>query len=147
MLTLQDSVKINVPPEQVFQWFDQFAENYTSWHPDHIKAEWLKGNGFQEGSVLYTEEMLDGNLEKLTFKTTRIVPNELIEFTLAFPESIICPGGSFSVKPDNGCSVFTAALTFRFGRLLSFLMRKRVSALKRHMKEEGENLKRILEHP
>jgi len=145
MTTLKDSVVINRPAEVVFEWFAHFAENYRAWHKDHVTARWIEGKNFEKGSVLYAEEYLGGKLEKLSFEITNCVPNELIEYKVLFPESMICSGGSFSIKPSNGGSVFTATLSFRFGGVLSKLAEKRVEAIRLHMKEEGENLKALLE--
>ena len=36
-------------------------------------------------------------------------------------------------------------LSFRFAKLFSKLAKNRVEAIKKHIKEEGENLKRLLE--
>lgn len=145
MTKLIDSIKINQPPEVVFEWFAHFAENYRDWHKDHVLAKWIKGKNFEKGSVLYAEEYLGGKLEKLSFEITNCVQNELIEYKVLFPESIICSGGSFSIKPSNGGSVFTAALSFRFGGLVSMVAKKRAEAIRQHMEEEGENLKALLE--
>lgn len=145
MTTLKDSVIINRPPEAVFEWFTHFTENYRAWHKDHVLARWVKGKNFEKGSVLYAEEYLGGRLEKLSFEITNCVPNELIEYKVLFPESIICSGGSFSIEPYNAGSVFTATLSFRFGGLLSKVARKRVEGIRVHMREEGENLKVLLE--
>ena len=145
MTTLNDSVVINRSPESVFEWFAHFAENYRSWHKDHLLARWVKGNNFEKGSVLYAEEYLGGKLEKLSFEITNCVPNELIEYKVLFPESIICSGGSFSIKPSDCGSVFTATLSFRLGGLVSMTAKKRAEAIRQHMKEEGENLKVLLE--
>ena len=90
MTTLEDSVKINRPPEVIFEWFTYFTENYRSWHKDHVTARWVKGTNFEKGAVLYAEEHLGGKLEKLSFEITGRVRNELIEYKLLFPESIIC---------------------------------------------------------
>jgi hypothetical protein len=146
MATLKDSVVINRSPEAVFEWFAHFTENYRAWHKDHVLAKWVKGQNFEKGSVLYAEEYLGGKLEKLSFEITSCVRNELIEYKVLFPESLICSGGSFSIKPSNGGSVFTAALSFRFGGLLSKVAGKRVEDIRGHMKEEGENLKMLLEN-
>ncbi len=145
MRTLEDPIKINRPPEAIFEWFAHFTENYRSWHKDHVTARWIKEKNFEKGAVLYAEEYLGGKLEKLSFEITLCVRNELIEYKVLFPESIICSGGSFSIKPSNGGSVFKAELSFRFGGLLSKVARKKVEAIKLHMKEEGENLKVLLE--
>ncbi|NPE27302.1 SRPBCC family protein [Methanococcoides sp. SA1] len=146
MLTLKDSVTINRPPEVIFEWFDHFSENYTSWHQDHVIAKWIRGSNFEKGAVLYVEEYLNGKLEKLSFEVTSLTKGELIEYKTLFPHSIICPCGSFSINPhnDNG-SVFTATLSFRFGWLFSKIAKKRIDAIKAHMREEGENLKGLLE--
>jgi len=145
MTTLIDSIKINRPPEIVFEWLAHFEENYRAWHKDHVLARWVKGRNFEKGSVLYAEEYLGGKLEKLSFEITNYVPNELIEYKVLFPESIICSGGSFLIEPSNGGSVFTATLSFRFGGVLSKFAGKRAEAIRLHMKEEGENLKALLE--
>ena len=60
--------------------------------------------------------------------------------------TLICSGGFFSIKPSNGGSIFTAALFFRFGGILSKVAKKRFEAIRLHMKEEGENLKSLLEN-
>jgi len=147
MLELQDSIIIKRPPEVVYCWFENnFVKDYKKWHPkDHILAKWLKGKGFEPGSVLYAEEYLGERIVKLTFKLIKNIPDNLIEYKVLFPESIICSGGSFLIEPHGKGSIFTATLTFRFGFILSKFFSKRVNALKRHMKEEGENLKKILE--
>ena len=146
MVTLKDSIEIDRPPEIVYEWFDQFVENYRSWHKkDHVLAKWIKGENFDKGSILYSEEYLGGKLEKMSAKVTKNVRNRSIEYRFLFPTSMICSGGSFNFKPSNGGSVFTAKLYFRFGMLLSKIFPSRLNAIKKHIKEEGENLKKLLE--
>jgi len=99
----------------------------------------------EEGSVLYIEECLHGKLHKMKFLGTKVESNERIEYKLLFPTSIICPRGSFIVEPKGQSCIFTATLSFRFGTIFSRFAQPRVEALKKHMKEEGENLKRLLE--
>jgi len=41
--------------------------------------------------------------------------------------------------------VFTATLSFRFGWFFSRFAKSRIKAIEMHMKEEGENLKKLLE--
>jgi hypothetical protein len=59
--------------------------------------------------------------------------------------SLLLPGGAFVVVPEESGSRFTATISYRFGRLTERLFQHRTAALKRHMQEEGENLKRIIE--
>jgi hypothetical protein len=146
MITIVDSIYIDRPPKEVYGWFDGFVSNYKSWHPeDHVLARWVKGAKFEPGSVLYAEEYLGSHLERLRFKVTQNLPNELIEYRVLFPESLICPGGGFRFEPKDGGCVFTAFLSFRLGWLIPKLMPSRLNALKTHMNEEGKNLKKLLE--
>jgi hypothetical protein len=58
---------------------------------------------------------------------------------------MLLPGGAFAVVSDDGGARFTATISYRFGRLTERLFKRRMATLQRHMKEEGENLKRIIE--
>ena len=145
MITLKDSIEIKTTPEKIFKFFVHFEENFHAWHPDHVECRWLKGKPFEEGSILYVEEYLHGKLHKFKFFGTKVELNKKIEYTLSFPMSIICPKGSFIIEPRRESSIFTATLSFRFGWLFSKLAKNRVDAIKKHMREEGENLKRLLE--
>lgn len=75
MTKLIDSIKINQPPEVVFEWLEHFTENYRDWHKDHVLARWVKGKNFEKGSVLYAEEYIGCKLEKLSFEITNCVRN------------------------------------------------------------------------
>ena len=146
MITLKESIKIKTTHKKFFEWFAHFAENYCSWHPDHVDCRWLKGKPFEEGSILYASEYLHGKLHKLRFKITKVEENKRIEFKNLFPESIISPKGSFIIEPKGESCIFTSTLSFRFGWLLSKFAKNEAEGIKMHMKEEGENLKRLLEN-
>lgn len=148
MTTLKYSIEINIAPEKIFNGLIRVFssdENYKAWHKDHVKCEWLKGKPFEIGSVLYVEEYLHGESHKLKIVGTLLEPNRKIEYKLLFPASIICSDGSFTIEPKEESSIFTATLSFRMGWLFSMFAKGRVEAIKKHMKEEGENLKMILE--
>lgn len=145
MIAIKDSIEIKTTPEKIFDWFVHLEENFRAWHPDHVKCCWLKGKPFEEGSILHVEEYLHGKLHKIKFRGTKVKPNKKIEYKLLFPTSIVCPKGSFIIEPKGKNCIFTATLSFRFGWLFSKLAKNRVEAVKKHMKEEGENLKRLLE--
>ena len=147
MAELKDTIIICEPPQKIYGWFiNNFAKDYKKWHQEHISAKWKKGKNFAIGSILVAEEYLGGDMEKLRFKTTKNIPNRLIEYKVLFPESIICQGGSFEFEPHQKGSRFTAMLKFRFGSVSAKIMSKKAEAIKKHMKEEGENLKKILEN-
>ena len=154
MVTLEDSIEVKATPEKVFEWLVQRFKDkasYQAWHADHVDMRWIKGEPMKEGSVAYAEEYLHGVLHKLKFRITRIVPNRLIEYAPLFPWSVLAPGNRFLIEPkgEEGC-IFTATGSLR---LPGWLFRKwnknfmdKLEATKRHMKEEGENLKRAIEN-
>lgn len=145
MITLGDSIEIKATPQKIFDWLVHFDENYKAWHPDHVECYWLKGKPAEEGSILYVEEYIHGSLHKMRLRITRIEPARRTEYKTLFPMSIICPEGSFIIEPKGASCIFTATLSLRFSKMFSRLAKDRVEALKKHMKEEGENLKRLLE--
>lgn len=150
METLTDSIEVNAPPEQVFSWLVQRMkdkESYKEWHPDHVDVRWIKGKPLHEGAVLYAEEYLHGELHKLKFVITRIVPNREIVYKALFPLSIFAPQNAFIIEPkgENSC-IFTATGSYRAGPLFKKFGRNMIDATKRHMKEEGENLKYAVEN-
>lgn len=144
MITIKDSTEIKTNPDKIFNWLKNLEKHYKEWHPDHIK--WInETGGLYKGDVVYYEEYLHGKLHKIKSKIIKIEENKKIEFKNLFPMSILSPKGSFIIDDRGKSCIFTATLSIRFGRIFSILAKSRVTALKKHMKEEGENLKRILE--
>ncbi len=153
MITLKDSIEINASADKVF---NQLVENlsnresYKLWHPEHVDLRWIKGEPVREGSILYAEEYLDGNLHKLKYRITKIVPNKLIAYSPLFPLSIIATGNSFRIvsKGENRC-VFSSEGHIRFPLWLFKMVHKshegKLIASEKHMKEEGENIKKAVE--
>lgn len=153
MITLKNSIEINASAEKVF---DQLVKNlsgsesYKLWHPEHVDLRWIKGEPVREGSILYAEEYLDGNLHKLKYRITRVVPDQLIAFAPLFPLSIIATGNSFRTlsKGENRC-VFSTEGHIRFPLWLFKRIHKchegKLVASEKHMKEEGENIKKAVE--
>ena len=103
-----------------------------------------------EGSVIYAEEYIHGKLHKFKFKILKIVPDQRIEYT---PVSrfirMFFPKNEFLIEQKKDACVFTAAGTYRVGWIGKILFNKAIekglSSVKKHMREEGENLKRLLE--
>ena len=152
-VTLTDSIEIKTTPEKVFDFLVHLVddESYRAWHPeDHVALRWLKGNPWEEGSVVYAEEYIHGKLHKLKFLVTKVVPNREIQYV---PVSRFLrryfPKNTFYIELKEETCVFTATGTYRLGWLAKTFAKKRLerglSSVKKHMKEEGENLKRILE--
>jgi hypothetical protein len=154
MLNKKFTILFNATPEKVFEWLVQRFKDkasYQAWHADHVDMRWIKGEPLKEGSIAYAEEYLHGVLHKLKFRITKIVPNRVIEYSALFPLSLLAPGNRFLIEPkgEESC-MFTATGSLRlpgwlFGKWNKNLMDK-LEATKRHMKEEGENLKRAIEN-
>jgi len=147
MITLEDSIEIKASPDRIEDWLRNVDKHYREWHPDHVKWVNLEGT-LDEGSTFHYEEYLNGRIYKSKCKVTSITRNQrtVIEFVgLPLLDRILGVGGSFIIEPKEGACVVTAAISLRFGWLISRLFSGTVEAIQIHMKEEGESLKRILE--
>jgi len=150
---LTDSIEIKTTPEKIFNFFANLVddESYRAWHPDdHVALRWIEGQPWEEGSVVYAEEYIHGKLHKLKFVVTKVIPNREIEYApVSWLLRRYSPKNTFSLQQKEGTCVFTATGTYRIGWLVKTFAKKRLerglSSVKKHMKEEGENLKRILE--
>ncbi len=152
-VTLTDSIEIKTTPEKIFDFLVHLVddESYRAWHPkDHVALRWLKGNPWEEGSVVYAEEYIHGKLHKLKFLVTKVVPNREIQYVpLSRFLRRYFPKNTFYIELKEEACVFTATGTFRVGWFVRTFANNRLnrglSSVRKHMKEEGENLKRILE--
>lgn len=148
-----DSIEIRTTPDKVYDFLCNIVddESYRAWHPkDHVTFRWLKGPPWQEGSIGYAEEYFIEKLHKLKFIVTKVVPNREISY-VPFSRFLrrYVPKMGFSIEPkDDGC-FFIATIHGRLPWLPRLIAKKRLeeglASVKKHMKEEGENLKRILE--
>ena len=152
-IVLTDSIEIITSPEKIFDFFLRIVDDtsYQAWHPkDHVAFRLIRGAPCQQGSVVYAEEYIHGKLHKLKFLIKEVVPNRKIEFV---PVSrllrIYFPRNTFLIEKRDESCVFTASCVVRVGPLVKLLAKNRLeqglSSVKKHMKEEGENLKWILE--
>ncbi len=153
MIYLKDSIEIKAAPAKVFERVFQCMTDrdaYLAWHPEHVDLCWVKGGPCVEGSIMYIEEYIQGDLLKIKFRIVRIIPGKLIDYRPLFPLSLIATGNRFIFESigDDGCK-FTAEGKIRFPEWLFRKMHKKheykLEATAKHMKEEGENLKRVLE--
>jgi len=150
---LTDSIKIKTTPEKIFAFLTSIVDDqsYRAWHEaDHVSFKFLKGQNCAEGSVIYAEEYIHGKLHKLKFKITKVVPNKKIEYV---PVSRFLrryfPKNEFIIEQREKSCLFIASGTYRLGWIAKTFFKKAIedglNSVKKHMKEEGENLKRILE--
>ena len=150
---LQDSIEIKASPEDIFNFLTSIVDDnsYRAWHKDdHVSFKWLKGNPWEKGSILYAEEYIHGKLHKLKFKITKIVQNQRIEYspTSRFVSKFF-PKNEFIIEPKGDACRFVAKGTYRIGKIGKIFFKRSIEkalwSVKKHMREEGENLRNILE--
>jgi uncharacterized protein YndB with AHSA1/START domain len=149
-IVLSDSIEIKTTPEKIWEFFTNLEKNYSTWHPqDHILFKWTKGIPMESGSNWYGEEVVRGKVFKLRGTIGEVIQNRKIVFKYSFPVSLVAPGFEWLVDPKGQNSVFTAKSYLRAGDLFYKLSKKEMEAKigmhNKHVGEEGENLKRILE--
>ena len=152
-IVLTDAIEIRTTRERIFEFFTDLVddESYRAWHPDdHVTLCWIEGPTQQEGSVVYAEEYFHEKLHKLTFAITKMVPNSKIEYVPLSPFlRRYFSKNTFSIEPKTSSCLFTATIHLRLPLLLRLLAKKSVarglSNVRKHMKKEGENLKKMLE--
>jgi hypothetical protein len=150
MITIRDVAHIETSAEQVLEWLAHFQENYLAWHPDHTACRYLKGTSLlEEGAVITIEEILHGDRHRLKLRTTKVIPDRRVEYRGSFGY-----GGAFEVRPVGDEAEFIAELYFGIEHpvlgalldgLLERLLSRQIEGIRRHVAEEGENLKRLLE--
>ena len=143
----EDSVEVTAPAKEVYRFFEDMDRNYLNWHPDHKLFEWRKGTGLKVGTQFYFEELINGKLLKKKVVFTQLIPNRYIEFTMTNRfYRIFVRRMTFNIDPTSAGSRFTARIYLHgVGPIGRFLNRKDMAAVRKHMYEEGINLKRILE--
>jgi uncharacterized protein YndB with AHSA1/START domain len=148
-LELSHSIEIKTTPEMIWN-FLKNPENYTIWHPkDHIKVIWTEGKPFELGSKFYSEQLVFGKVQKYKAQIKEVIPNRKIVFTFKLPVSLISPEIEWRIEPKGSNTVFTAISYIRAGHLFKKLfrngMKNFIEEHNRHVGEEGENLKNLLE--
>jgi uncharacterized protein YndB with AHSA1/START domain len=147
---LKHSIEIKTTPEKIWDFFYHIEQNYTIWHPhDHVVFTWTKGKPLEVGSTFYSEQYMMGKIQKYKGTVTDTVDHRKIVFQFAYPVSIFSPKIEWLITPKGSNTVFTAITHMRAGHLYQKLfkksMKKIIMAHDKHVAEEGENLKALLE--
>jgi len=144
-----DSIEIITSPEIIWEFFINLENNYVKWHPtDHVKFKWF-GKPMETGTKWYAEETVHGNLFKLKGTIGEVIPLRKIIFKYSFPMSLVAPKFEWIIEPKGPISIFTANSYLNSGDFFYIFGKKemdwKIDAVKKHTREEGENLKNILE--
>jgi hypothetical protein len=149
MIRLRDSIEIRTGASDIFEWFEDLPKHYRAWHPDHVVCRFDRGDAIRPGARLYAEEYLHGRLHRLRFSITDVALPWRVEYRIA-------PGlrGAFAAEETQDGTLFTAEIDLGFelpvlggliDRAFTTLFASRIRAIEEHMREEGENLKLIME--
>jgi len=124
-------------------------QEYVSWHPDHVACRVIKGSMLQPGSEIECQEYLHGKLHTMRFRLSRIDSGRRMEY-----EIVGLGRGAFEAIPKDDQAEFVAELGLGsdfpiLGTLVDAVFRvlfsQRLEAMRQHMREEGQNLKKIIE--
>jgi len=144
-LVLEDTVEIDTTPEAVWQFWANMDKNYKAWHPeDHVLFQWVKGRPMEEGSRIYAEETVGGRLLKGKVTCVDVVPNRRFALELPFPRSLFLKY-EYLIEPRGQKTAFIARTRLKYPGFARKRVQAAVEIGKKHVREEGENLKRILE--
>jgi len=146
--TIRHEIEIAATPASVYAFFENIQENYTKWHPDHIVFRWTRGDGLVEGAVAYSEQRIHGKVHGMPVRFTKVVPAKRVEFELTNPIArFFAPRYLWLFEETEGGCRFVAEGDVRLGGIVSRLrhVQQALAAGRRHLAEEGENLKRLVE--
>jgi hypothetical protein len=149
-LILKHSIEINTTPDKIWDFFKNIETNYQKWHPkDHIIFKWTEGKPLEVGSKIYSEQLVFGKPQKYKGYVKKTISNRKITFGFKYPVSMLTPGIEWLIEPKGSKTIFTAITYFRAGHLFKKLFKKGMKNLieehDRHVAEEGETLKKLLE--
>lgn len=145
-MRLKHAISICTTPKAVTDFFEGMESNYSRWHPDHRLFRWERGHGLKRGTVFYFEEVIGGKLLKKRMAFTHVNPEQRIEFAFTnWALRLILPYIRFEFRHENDHVNFVQEISIRTGPIGAWMNRREFDAVRQHMREEGENLKRILE--
>ena len=98
----------------------------------------------EEGSTMYAEEIVGGKMVKGKGTFGDVVPNRHFTLNSPFPQSVFCQY-EYKIEPKGSKTVFTALTHLKYPVFADKHIRRVIELGKDHIKEEGENMKKILE--
>lgn len=145
-MLLAERISIRTSPDAVFRFFAEMDQNYLRWHPDHVLFRWENDSRLRVGAEFYFEETIGGELLRKRVRFTRIEPGRVIEFApVSFLFRLFLPRITFRIAQQDGQCTVMQEIRIRIGPIGAALNKRQFEAVRRHMREEGENMKRILE--
>jgi hypothetical protein len=129
--------------------------HYAHWIPEHLAWRWLRGEPLARDTLWYADEWVGPMRINTRFKVVESELERLFAFRiLGFPAGLVRTGGSFRFNPvaRGGCEMVQEA-HFGFplpivGALFDLLLRLvlPINEFRRHMRDEGEGMIRLIEN-
>jgi hypothetical protein len=151
-MLITESVLIRNSAEQLFEFLDDLEANFPRLHPDHRLFRWEQGRGVHEGVAFYLEETIGGRVIQQRFAFTRVERTGVViryrhvelAATHLVPRLIV-PRIAFRIEfvPAGIRLVVEIRIRTRLVANVDELL----DVVRRHIREEGENLKRFVEEP
>ena len=98
----------------------------------------------EEGSRIYAEETVGGKLIKGKATFVNVVPNRNFGLKPPFPNSLFLKY-EYVIEPRGANTAFTAYTYLKYPGFARKRIQSAIEVGNKHVREEGENLKRILE--
>jgi len=151
MVQISEDTLINSSASSVFNFLTRIDSLYKIWHPkDHVFCKAITGSLAKKGAVFHFLEILGGFPLYLIVKVTEFEKDQYIAYRPIFPLSLLNLGWGYfrvkSISPNQ--SQLTAFVEYGykskwFDRFANLFVK--VEVAKKHIHEEGENLKSFLE--
>jgi len=149
MISITEETIINIPAKNVFNFLVNIDSMYKIWHPkDHVFCNVLSGSLVKKGCRFHFLEIINGFPLYLVARITEVRENEYLEYVPSFPFSLLKTGKAYFKieKISENQSRLIAYVEYGnqfFDSIINFFVK--TIAVKKHINEEGENLKRYLE--
>ena len=152
MISLVETSRVPAPPARVWRFFRDMDEHYPQWHREHLCWRTLRGEPLAVGTAWFVDEWVGPMRLNSRFFVTDAEPGHYFAYRIGFPSSLGRAGGSFRFEPaaGGGCELIQE-VHFGYSLPLVGALVDRVLAavlpiaeFRRHMREEQDNLIRLL---
>jgi hypothetical protein len=147
-VTLKHEIEIAASPKNTYSFFENIGRNYTKWHPDHVSFRWVTGNFLAPGATACFTHRIEGTVHELPAQFTGLIAGQRIEYEWQNASGgFSAPRNVWIFKAtDRGCLfVSESELLLENVSSLSKQVEAALTGVQRHLAEEGENLKTIVE--
>jgi hypothetical protein len=151
-MLITESVLIRNSAEQLFEFFDDLETNFPRLHPSHRLFRWEEGRGVHQGAAFYLEETIGGRPIQQRFVFTRVERTGVVEryrhVEIAATDPVprlIVPRIAFRIEFEPAGIRLVVEIRIRTGLIAN--VDEAVNAVRQHIREEGANLKRLVEEP